>query len=59
MYEVNVKLSPSLTKYHAMKTLWGKEIQLHAFLTAVLAGSGQIHVPAALSAEKAPPVNMT
>jgi len=28
---VNVKLSPCLTKHHAMKAHWRVEVQLHAF----------------------------
>jgi hypothetical protein len=35
---VKVKLSLCLTKYHAMKTYWGVEVQLHAFLTSAQAG---------------------
>jgi hypothetical protein len=27
-----------LTKYHAMKTYWGVEVQYHAFLTSALDG---------------------
>jgi hypothetical protein len=34
-----VKLSLCLTKHHAMKTYWGMEVQLHAFLTSALDGS--------------------
>jgi hypothetical protein len=30
------KMSLCLTKYHAMKTNWGVEVQLHAFLTLAL-----------------------
>jgi hypothetical protein len=33
-----VKLSLCLTKHHAMKTHWGVEVQLHAFLTSALDG---------------------
>jgi hypothetical protein len=33
-----VKLSLCLTKHHAMKTYWGVEVQLHAFLTSALDG---------------------
>jgi hypothetical protein len=32
------KLSLCLTKYHAMKTIGGVEVQLHAFLTSALDG---------------------
>jgi hypothetical protein len=35
---VKVKLSPCLAKYHAMKTYWGMEVYLHAFLTSALDG---------------------
>jgi hypothetical protein len=31
-----VKLSLCLTKHHAMKTYWGVEEELHAFLTSIL-----------------------
>jgi hypothetical protein len=33
-----VKLSLCLTKHHAMKTYWGMEVYLHAFLTSALDG---------------------
>jgi hypothetical protein len=33
-----VKLSLSLTKYHAMNTYWGVEVYLRAFLTSALDG---------------------
>jgi len=33
-----VKLSLCLTKCHAMKTYWGEEVQLHAFLPSALHG---------------------
>jgi hypothetical protein len=36
--EGKVKLSLCLTKYHAMKTYWGVEVQLHAFLISALDG---------------------
>jgi hypothetical protein len=32
------KLSLCLAKHHAMKTYWGLEVQLHAFLTSALKG---------------------
>jgi hypothetical protein len=32
----NLKLSLCLTKHHAMKTYWGVEVYLHAFLTSAL-----------------------
>jgi hypothetical protein len=34
--KVKVKLSLSLTKCHAMKTYWGVEVELHAFLTTAV-----------------------
>jgi hypothetical protein len=36
--KVKVKLSLYLTKQHAMKTYWGVEVQLHAFLTSATDG---------------------
>jgi hypothetical protein len=30
--KATAKLSLCLTKYHAMKTYWGMEVQFHAFL---------------------------
>jgi hypothetical protein len=36
--KVKVKLSLRLTKHHAMKTYWGVEVYLHAFLTLELNG---------------------
>jgi hypothetical protein len=35
---IKVKLSLWLTKYHAMKTYGGMEIQMHVFLTSTLDG---------------------
>jgi hypothetical protein len=32
--KIKVKLSLCLTKHHAMKTYWGMEVWLHAFLTS-------------------------
>jgi len=50
-----IKLSLCLTKHHAMKTYWGVEIQLHAFLTSALDGvSCQLHAPAPLLTGKSP-----
>jgi len=37
---IKVKLSLSLNKHHAMKTYWGVEVQIHAFLTSALSGNG-------------------
>jgi hypothetical protein len=34
--EVKVKLSLCLNKHHVMKTYWGVEEELHAFLTSAL-----------------------
>jgi hypothetical protein len=52
---VKVKLSLSLTKHHAIKTYWGVEVYLHAFLTSALdEASGQLHAPAALPPGKEP-----
>jgi hypothetical protein len=39
MGDLKVKLSLCLTKHHAMKTYWGVEAYLHAFLTQALDGS--------------------
>jgi hypothetical protein len=36
--KVKVKKSLCLTKLHTMKTYWGVEVQLHAFLTSALDG---------------------
>jgi hypothetical protein len=36
--KVKVKLSLCLTKHHAMKTYWGVEVKLHAFLNSALDG---------------------
>jgi hypothetical protein len=36
--KVKVKLSLCLSQHHAMKTYWGVELQLHAFLTSALGG---------------------
>jgi hypothetical protein len=36
--KVKVKLSLCLTKNHTMKTYWGVEVELHAFLTSALDG---------------------
>jgi hypothetical protein len=35
---VNSEMSLCLTKHHAMKTYWGVEVQLHAYLTSALDG---------------------
>jgi hypothetical protein len=52
-----VKFFLCLTKHHAMKTYWGVEVQLHAFLTSALEEvSGQLHAPAALPPVKDLPV---
>jgi hypothetical protein len=36
--KVKVKLSLCLTMHHEMKTYWGVEVYLHAFLTSALDG---------------------
>jgi hypothetical protein len=36
--KVKVKLSLCLTKHHVMKTYWGVEVYLHAFLISALDG---------------------
>jgi hypothetical protein len=43
-----VKFYLGLTKHHTMKTYWGVDIKLKAFLTSALGGDGQLHAPAAL-----------
>jgi len=35
---IKVNLSLCLIKHHVMKTYWGVEVQLHAFLTTALGG---------------------
>jgi hypothetical protein len=37
-----------------MKTYWGVEVYIHAFLTSALDGSGQLHAPEDLPARKEP-----
>jgi hypothetical protein len=44
----NISHIRRLIKHHTMKTCWGMEILLHAFLTSAAEVSGQLHDPAAL-----------
>jgi hypothetical protein len=37
-------------------TCGGVDVQIHIFLTSALVGGGQLHAPAALTAENEPPV---
>jgi hypothetical protein len=54
---IKVKLTLCLAKHHAIKTYWGVEVYLHAFLTLALdGGEWSAHAPAALPRGKEPPL---
>jgi hypothetical protein len=48
------KLVPVLNQFQRHEDVGGEEVQLHAFLTSALDGSGQLQAPVGLSQGKEP-----